>query len=159
MSKGRRLYDRMRLRARERLPRLVERQRNQCFFCKKEIVCERAIPVARRVSVTAHWITYLDETGQELKYLRATTEHVQPLSQGGDNRWNNLVAACAKCNAQRAKQDKMPKNKHCRKCGVRTSRGRHCKVCFREMVEEYFARSKTIIDTAPEFGQRLNLPL
>ena len=33
--------------------------------------------------------------------LRATIEHLKPRSQGGDNRWHNIAAACRACNTQR----------------------------------------------------------
>jgi 5-methylcytosine-specific restriction endonuclease McrA len=35
--------------------------------------------------------------GQDL-----TLDHVIPKSQGGKNEWNNLVAACGKCNHRKA---------------------------------------------------------
>lgn len=35
---------------------------------------------------------------------KATVEHVIPLSKGGTNRKNNLVAACVKCNQARGNQ-------------------------------------------------------
>lgn len=36
-----------------------------------------------------------------------TRDHVQPLSQGGDNTWTNVVTACSACNNRKA--DRMPR--------------------------------------------------
>lgn len=37
--------------------------------------------------------------GVVMEIETATTEHVQPLSMGGKDTWENSVAACAPCNA------------------------------------------------------------
>ena len=36
--------------------------------------------------------------GQQFPDALLTRDHVMPLSQGGANRWNNVVAACQRCN-------------------------------------------------------------
>lgn len=148
--------DRVRRSARRRLPLLVERQKNLCYYCKELIVCVSTVPQHRRIKITPHWITYTDAEGNEHTYRRATIEHVQRLADGGNNHWDNLVAACAKCNGHRNEQEKLPKNKRCKRCGKAAKR-RHCTACFRELVREYFSRNRIVVDTAPEFGQKLNL--
>lgn len=63
----------LRIDARRQLPWLVLAQKELCFFCDVRI-----------------------ELG-----INATTEHIRPLSDGGDNRESNNVAACKACNYKR----------------------------------------------------------
>lgn len=63
----------LRIEARRQLPWLILDQKEQCFFCESRI-----------------------ELGRN-----ASTEHIHPLCDGGDNRPGNIVAACLICNAKR----------------------------------------------------------
>lgn len=37
---------------------------------------------------------------KQLTRFSATLDHIQPVSKGGDNSFNNLVTACLHCNAE-----------------------------------------------------------
>ena len=39
---------------------------------------------------------------REFNSLQLTRDHIQPVSRGGANRWENVVAACRRCNQQKA---------------------------------------------------------
>ena len=41
---------------------------------------------------------------KQLTRFSATLDHIQPVSRGGDNSYENLVAACLLCNSQRNAQ-------------------------------------------------------
>lgn len=45
--------------------------------------------------------------GKLLTRFCATLDHLQPVSQGGDNSYENLVTACLQCNSQRGSQPLM----------------------------------------------------
>ena len=42
--------------------------------------------------------------GKQLTRFSATLDHVQPVSQGGNNSYSNLATACLQCNSQRGAQ-------------------------------------------------------
>lgn len=44
--------------------------------------------------------------GHQFSRSQLTRDHVQPTSRGGEDRWENVVAACARCNWR--KDDKTP---------------------------------------------------
>lgn len=62
---------------------------------------ERRVPVTRRgvLRRDAHRCAYCGRAA-------ATIDHVQPRSRGGEDTWENLVAACVKCN--NFKSDRTP---------------------------------------------------
>ena len=65
------------------------------------------IPRAQRVPVTRRGVLRRD--GHRCAYCGRsanTIDHVQPRSRGGANSWENLVAACVKCN--NLKSDRTP---------------------------------------------------
>jgi len=39
--------------------------------------------------------------GKQLTRFSATLDHIQPISEGGDNSYDNLVTACLHCNSKR----------------------------------------------------------
>lgn len=45
--------------------------------------------------------------GKLLTRFSATLDHLQPVSEGGDNSYENLVTACLQCNSQRGSQPLM----------------------------------------------------
>lgn len=45
--------------------------------------------------------------GKQLTRFSATLDHLQPVSEGGDNSYGNLVTACLQCNSQRGAQPLM----------------------------------------------------
>ena len=42
--------------------------------------------------------------GKQLTRFSATLDHIQPVSKGGDNSYDNLVTACLHCNSRRGSQ-------------------------------------------------------
>ncbi|WP_156759945.1 HNH endonuclease [Microbacterium karelineae] len=65
------------------------------------------IPHTRRVPVTRRGVLRRD--GHRCAYCgrsATTIDHVQPRSRGGEDSWENLVAACVKCN--NVKSDRTP---------------------------------------------------
>jgi hypothetical protein len=58
----------------DRLQRLIERQSGECVWCRFDLARSQARP---------------------------TRDHLVPKVKGGPNRYENEVAACASCNAQR----------------------------------------------------------
>jgi HNH endonuclease len=45
--------------------------------------------------------------GKQLTRFSATLDHLQPVSEGGDNSYGNLITACLQCNSQRGSQPLM----------------------------------------------------
>ena len=45
--------------------------------------------------------------GKQLTRFSATLDHIQPVSKGGDNSYDNLITACLHCNSQRTNKDVM----------------------------------------------------
>ncbi|MDE2118063.1 MAG: HNH endonuclease, partial [Betaproteobacteria bacterium] len=45
--------------------------------------------------------------GKQLTRFSATLDHIQPVSKGGDNSFENLVTACLHCNAERGNKPVM----------------------------------------------------
>ena len=59
--------------------RLAGEQNWRCCYCERTMHLDENLPIATRASI----------------------EHVVPRSKGGNNSWNNLVAACNQCNTKR----------------------------------------------------------
>jgi len=66
---------------------------------KKELdfynVAENRLKVFERDSFKCHYC------GKLLTRFSATLDHIQPVSKGGDNSFDNLVTACLHCNSER----------------------------------------------------------
>jgi hypothetical protein len=90
-----------RVRARVKLPQIVESQNGRCYHCQKPIVVVRSIPEHLRDEVVYPHIYFRDEDGDYLFALFATIDHIKPLSANGNNHPSNLVASCAVCNQRR----------------------------------------------------------
>ncbi len=56
----------------ENRSKIFERDEYKCHYCKKQ-----------------------------LTRFSATLDHIQPVSRGGDNSYNNLVTSCLHCNSSR----------------------------------------------------------
>ena len=70
-----------------------------CHWCKSEVVCVAAIPLADRVSVS-HSVVRWKFEGKIRKDFVATTDHVVAVADGGKN-GKNIVVSCAPCNQAR----------------------------------------------------------
>ncbi|MBW3662180.1 MAG: HNH endonuclease [Actinobacteria bacterium] len=74
------------------------------------------VPVRRRAGLSRRAVLLRD--GQRCQYCGGTAEdvdHVVPRSRGGAHAWENVVAACRRCNSH--KQDRTP-----REAGLRLAR-------------------------------------
>lgn len=69
--------------ARRHIARLSEAQNHRCAYCGVRFGAE------------------VPELGWTVKDTFATVEHFEPTSLGGGNAWENLVAACHRCNVKR----------------------------------------------------------
>ncbi len=65
--------------------RLSEAQNHRCAYCG-----------VRFGARFRHWTP---------EQTRATIDHFIPRSQGGSDRWDNLIAACQRCNKARGDED------------------------------------------------------
>jgi len=45
--------------------------------------------------------------GKQLTRYSATLDHIQPISKGGDNSYDNLITACLHCNSSRTNKEVM----------------------------------------------------
>jgi 5-methylcytosine-specific restriction endonuclease McrA len=89
-----------RVKARAYLYRLTRAQDRRCFWCDRWIALSADIKGKTIISETHKEIRWLSG-GLVLSAGRATTDHVRPLSRGGDSHLMNLVAACWECNNDR----------------------------------------------------------
>lgn len=58
-------------------------------------IAENRLKIFERDSYKCHYC------GKQLTRFSATLDHLQPVSQKGDNSYNNLVTACLHCNSER----------------------------------------------------------
>lgn len=58
-------------------------------------VAENRLKVFERDGYKCHYCS------KQLTRFSATLDHIQPISKGGDNSFDNLITACLHCNAQR----------------------------------------------------------
>jgi len=58
-------------------------------------VVENRLKVFERDSYKCHYCS------KQLTRFSATLDHIQPVSKGGDNSFENLVTACLHCNSER----------------------------------------------------------
>lgn len=72
---------------------------------KKELdfynVPENRLKIFERDSYKCHYCT------KQLTRFSATLDHIQPISKGGDNSFDNLITACLHCNAERGNKPVM----------------------------------------------------
>ena len=72
---------------------------------KKELdfynVAENRLKVFERDEYKCHYCT------KQLTRFTATLDHIQPVSRGGDNSYDNLMTACLHCNSQRGSRPVM----------------------------------------------------
>jgi hypothetical protein len=58
-------------------------------------IAENRLKVFERDSYKCHYCK------KQLTRFSATLDHIQPVSKGGDNSYNNLITACLHCNSER----------------------------------------------------------
>ena len=64
-------------------------------------VKENRLKVAERDNYKCHYCS------KQLTRFTATLDHIQPVSEGGDNSYENLVTACLHCNSRRGSRPVM----------------------------------------------------
>ena len=88
------------------LVRLADRQGWRCYYCGGRMIDPMDLPargapdeldLARRYGVTP----YTSGWQGKARCARATIEHLTPVSRGGTDEMDNLVAACSYCNKRR----------------------------------------------------------
>jgi 5-methylcytosine-specific restriction endonuclease McrA len=80
----------------EKLPQ-IDPKREADFYNIKE----NRLKVFERDKYRCH------HCGKQLTRFSATLDHLNPVSQGGDNSYGNLITACLQCNSQRGAQPLM----------------------------------------------------
>lgn len=73
----------------------------RCWWCHRPLVVRRAIPEETIHSENGDTLTWLGTNNVLQKMHKATVDHVQPLSEGGNNHQDNLVPSCGPCNRER----------------------------------------------------------
>jgi len=101
MKKRRKYRNRSELARRRKLPSLVERHGSKCYWCGEDIKMRRSIPNETIVGEKHGIVNYWDN-GVVRTIRLASVDHLKPLSKGGDNRIENLVASCWDCNNNRS---------------------------------------------------------
>lgn len=70
----------------------AETQSNRCFYCN--------FPIWHQTN-KQQFIQRYNLTPKQAKWLQCTAEHLTARCDGGDNRQENIVAACRYCNQKR----------------------------------------------------------
>jgi Fe2+ or Zn2+ uptake regulation protein len=73
------------------LPKPVDEERELDFYN----VAENRLKIFERDNYQCHYCK------KQLTRFTVTLDHIQPVSQGGDNSYNNLITACLHCNSER----------------------------------------------------------
>lgn len=89
----------MRERAAKLLPRLVELHGPTCVWCRRRVVVRRLLPDDLVIYESSDYVNWY---GNATQVLKATVEHLNPLSEGGTNAMENLRPACGPCNRKRS---------------------------------------------------------
>lgn len=83
--------------AQQKTPPQVDPKRDVDFYN----IRENRLKVFERDKYLCH------HCGKQLTRFSATLDHLQPVSEGGDNSYGNLITACLQCNSQRGAQPLM----------------------------------------------------
>jgi hypothetical protein len=100
-TENRRKKERLRTKARERLPDLMRETGGLCFWCKKPITMIRTIEsheIVKRLPKSIYW---RDVDGEILFALIATVDHLAGVEDENSNDPQRLVASCSGCNGSR----------------------------------------------------------
>lgn len=92
---------------------LLRQQGHKCYWCKQRMWMRSDFDDVELKNEN-HKAVYANGRWHPL----ATVDHVVPISQGGSDDPENLVAACASCNMQRNRVAQT-REWYCRDCGVR----------------------------------------
>jgi 5-methylcytosine-specific restriction endonuclease McrA len=121
-----------RKRARKWLAAALREQDRRCFWCGRPLVLRRTIRrTSEVVSMNQERVTWVGPGGRRVSCCLATADHLRPVSDGGPNERENVVAACYRCNTQRTAEPTRRDPDTCAKCGGPKARGRakRCDVC------------------------------
>lgn len=108
---------RMHHKAKYKSDRLFRRDGYCCHWCGRLVIRVADIAPWRIMAKPSRWVQFVSDSGDVLRAWVASVDHVKPLRDGGDNRFDNLVTACRDCNNRRTTHKRQPKLV-CRKCGV-----------------------------------------
>ena len=124
MSKGEK-----RTRARQLFTSTLQSPYSKCEYCEKPIVWKELLN--QDLTFIRDNVTHLSwlENGIEVLFLKATIDHIKPLSKGGNNTLINLAGSCFECNQAK---DGLIRDKHCKYCQTTLTPNdfrRSCKKC------------------------------
>lgn len=88
--------DKMSMLQKERLPQIDPKKELDFYNVK-----ENRLKIFERDSYKCHYC------GKQLTRFSATLDHIQPVSKGGDNSFDNLITACLRCNSERGSKPVM----------------------------------------------------
>jgi len=66
--------------------------------CSGDISCPKLTPSLTNKTLFRRDDHFCMYCGEQFRDKQLTRDHVIPISQGGKNTWNNVVAACQRCN-------------------------------------------------------------
>ncbi len=75
---------------------------DMCHYCKKTVVWSELMCPTKVIEKGHRHIKWMED-GVEIRTPAATVEHLIPLSEGGGNLPENIVAACWDCNNERGR--------------------------------------------------------
>lgn len=84
-------------RRRVELPPIVDERHELDYYN----IAENRLKIFERDSYKCHYCS------KQLTRFTATLDHIQPVSKGGDNSFDNLITACLHCNARRGNRPVM----------------------------------------------------
>ena len=83
------------------LPVLLDLFKNKCYWCGEPIELRRVVDENHVIEEKHGVISYYKNGIPHIVRL-ASVDHVKPLSDGGNNKRNNLVPSCWFCNNDRS---------------------------------------------------------
>jgi 5-methylcytosine-specific restriction endonuclease McrA len=121
--------------ARRKQWRVFNKSGGKCYWCGLPLVRLMTINPAHIIRQSVDVVVWRDQNGVQQRRHVMTIDHFQPVSKGGGNALENLVAACWQCNQKRSA---MPSSKSiverriCPKCGQpKDPKRRKCADCRR----------------------------
>lgn len=85
----------------QKFTEVAARQGCFCFWCGIKVMRESEVPQTNRIVKNHSTIAYLSGDGQIREEAFATIDHLIRVTDGGDNRTENLVISCCECNRER----------------------------------------------------------
>lgn len=128
----------LRRQAKQKLPKLVYRQKGQCYYCQKEIVSlselrkKKAAKIFNitHINLSKDNVVTWRQYGVPYSALLATSEHKIRIVDGGDSSEDNLAASCPSCNCLQSMIAEGHVPGLCKECGKTDIWGSICSTCY-----------------------------